>query len=374
MSVLILAADQKQALPVVQSLGKKGIRVTCLSSKSTAPAFYSKYCFEKIHFEKTSDEDKYVDFLKSLVKKGQYKLLIPCSDYSTVLISAHRAEIFPFTKAFLPSHNLVKTVTSKSSLMKIAEILQISVPKTLYPKNSTDLEKLASGIAFPTVIKGDITAGAKKVKYAKSESDLYQKYEEIRRTDEAPIIQEYIDGRDYLFYALCDKGDVIAYYMMGADRSYPPTGGTPAKAHSVFDTDLKDFSFDILKKTEWTGMVGLDIKQDLSTKQYRLLDFNPRFGATTSLAVKSGVDFPYCLYRLAVEGKKEYMHDYAKVTYRSLFREDMFYAVKKPLSLPKLLIEFFDPRVYYGFDRDDPRPFFRMAKNTFNDLKRSIFR
>ena len=92
------------------------------------------------------------------------------------------------------------------------------------------------------------------------------------------------------------------------------------------------------------------------------------------LAVKSGVDFPYLLYRLVVEGKKEYVLEYKKKSYRSLFREDLFYAAKKPMSIPKLLIEFLQPRVYYGYDKNDPGPYWRMAKNTFGELKKSVFR
>ncbi len=374
MTVLLLSADQKQAIPAIQSLGKRNIPVTCLSPNKNAPAFFSKYCAERIHFPATSHREKYADFLKSLVKKRKYNLLIPCSDHSTVLVSEHRDDIFPFVKAFLPDHDLVKMVTSKSALMKFSETYQISAPKTYFPKHLYEVKKLASVMRYPMVVKGDCTAGAKKVKYAHSESDLIKKYREIRQIDNCAILQEYIDGREVLFYGLSKQGKVLAFFMMEAIRSYPTTGGTPAKAFSVFDTELKDFAFDVIEKTNWTGIFGLDIKQDRLSKKFYLLDFNPRFGATTFLAVKSGVDFPYLLYQLAVEGKEEHVHAYTKKIYRSLFREDMLYAVKKPLCIPKWLIEFLDPRVYYGFERNDPRPFFRMAKNTISELKDSIFK
>jgi len=83
MSVLILAVDQKQAVPISQSLGKINIAASCLSPNEKAPAFYSKYCTEKIHFPETFDRNKYAEYLKSLVKKRNYDLIIPCPDYST---------------------------------------------------------------------------------------------------------------------------------------------------------------------------------------------------------------------------------------------------------------------------------------------------
>lgn len=374
MSVLILAADQKQAVPVVQSLGKRHIAVACLSPKPTAPAFVSRYCSERILFAETSDRGKYAEFLKSLVKQKKFELLIACSDYSTVLISEHRDAIFPYAKALLPEHDLVKMVTSKAALMKFAAAHGIPAPKTWFPENSSDVEASAPRMTYPMVVKGDVTAGALKVRFARSESDLVRTYNELRRIDDAPILQEYIDGKEFVFYGLCNRGTVIAFILIEVIRSYPPTGGNPAKAFSIYDAALKTMAFDIVAKTRWTGIMGLNIKRDRRSGIYHLLDFNPRFGATTFLAVKCGVDLPYLLYQLAVTGKERYVHDYSLKTYRSLFREDLFYAVKRPLSLPRWLAEFLDPRVYYGYDKDDPRPFYRMATNALRELKRAVLR
>lgn len=374
MSVLILAADQKQAVPIIQSLGKRNIAVACSSPNQNAPAFYSRYCTEKIHFPETSDRDRYADYVRSLVQIRKYDLIIPCSDYSTLLISEYREDISPYAMVFLPSHTMVKTVTSKSALMKFAEIHQISAPKTCYPTGSADLEHYAQQMAYPLVLKGDVTAGAIKVRYVRSASELVKTYNDLRAIDKAPILQEYIDGRELLFYGLCIQGKVLASFMMEAARMYPPTGGTPAKAYSVYDTKLRDFAFDIIEKSNWTGMAGFDIKQDRHSGKYYLLDFNPRFGATAALAIKCGVDFPYLLYQLAVEGKEVQVHDYAIQTYRSLFKVDLFYAAKNPAFIPKWFVEFLDPRVYYGYDRDDPRPFYRMAANAIVELKNAILR
>jgi predicted ATP-grasp superfamily ATP-dependent carboligase len=372
MSVLILAADQKQAIPAVQSLGKRGIEVACLSPNPKAPAFYSKFCTEKIRIEDTSNREAYADFLKHLLKNGKYHMLMPCSDHSTVLVSEYRGLLSPYVKFFLPGHDIMLTVTNKTSLMKFAAAHRISVPRTYFPQNRSELEQLHFRLNHPVVIKGNTTAGAKYVKYASTKAELIRFFEQLYQNGVPPLVQDYIRGKEKLFYGLCDKGEVLAYFMMESVRAFPITGGTPAKAFSIFDPELKDFAFNIIQATKWTGMVSLDIKQERGSEKYYLLDFNPRFGATSFLALKSGVDFPYLLYKLAIEGKKEYVYSYTKKIYRSLFREDLFYAANRPLSIPKLLLEFLDPRVFYGFDRDDPAPYFRLAKNTLGDLKKSL--
>jgi predicted ATP-grasp superfamily ATP-dependent carboligase len=312
--------------------------------------------------------------LKTLVRTKKYELIIPCSDYSTLLISEFRDELLPYARIPLPGRELVETVTSKSALMRFAEANAISIPRTFYPAEQKDLENAASHMKYPVVLKGDVTAGAIKVRYVRSASALVKTYNELRRIDEAPILQEYIDGRELLFYGLCNQGRLIASFMMESIRAYPPTGGTPAKAVSVYEAGLKDFASDIVEKAHWTGMAGFDIKQDRHTGKYHLLDFNPRFGATTALAIRCGVDFPYLLYQLAVEGKETPVHHYEKRIYRSVFKEDLFYLAKKPSFFPKWILEFLDLRVFYGYDRDDPAPYYRLAANALLELKNIILR
>jgi predicted ATP-grasp superfamily ATP-dependent carboligase len=373
MSVLVLAADQKQAIPVVQSLGRRGIHITCLSPNMKAPSFYSKYCSEKIHFSGTSNEEEYATFLEDLIRKRKYDLIIPCSDYSTHVVSKYRSHFSPPSIVFLPDHGLVKTVSTKSKLMEFLLKHQIGAPQTYFLEDLSGLHDRDLPMEYPVVIKRGISSGAKHVRYARTKKELIARCTELHKKEDVLLIQEYIKGKDKLFYALCEKGEVIAYFMMEGKRAFPPTGGTPAKAVSITDQGLKEFAFNIVKTLGWTGMVGLDIKHGPKSKKYYLLDFNPRFGGTTVLAVKSGVDFPWLLYRVAVEGIKEYVYEYEKKTYRSLFREDVFHAVKNPLSIPKLLCEFCIPGIYYGYEKSDPGPFWRMAKNTLAELKNSAF-
>jgi predicted ATP-grasp superfamily ATP-dependent carboligase len=288
------------------------------------------------------------------VKRKRYGLLISCTDYSTNVISQNRNRIEPYTKVFLPNHEKIRTVTSKYHLMKYALNHSIPIPKTYRPKDSSDLK---GHLKYPIVIKGDETSGARKVRYAYSREELIGKYEEIRKIDTLPIIQEFIEGKDKFFYGLCDKGEVRAYFMLEVIRSYPPTGGNPSKAVSIYDQELRELSFKFLKSISWEGIMGLDFRQENKTGKYYLLDFNPRFGATIALAIKSGVDFPWLLYRLAVEGKREYVLKYSKAKYRSLLTEDIRYALSRPSQIPRLLLEFLEPGVFYGFDKNDLKPF-----------------
>jgi predicted ATP-grasp superfamily ATP-dependent carboligase len=58
----------------------------------------------------------------------------------------------------------------------------------------------------------------------------------------------------------------------------------------------------ILEALKWHGVAMVEFKRDARDGVSKLLEINGRFWGSLQLAVDSGVDFPYLLYRLAVDG------------------------------------------------------------------------
>lgn len=50
--------------------------------------------------------------------------------------------------------------------------------------------------------------------------------------------------------------------------------------------------------------------------------------------------------------------------YRSLFFDEFNYAFKKKNAIPRLLIEFFDPRIKYDISFSDFKPFLRQLSKS----------
>ena len=61
----------------------------------------------------------------------------------------------------------------------------------------------------------------------------------------------------------------------------------------------------LLEGVRFHGVAMVEFRYDERTGQCWLLEVNPRFWGSLALAIQSGVDFPYLLYRMATEGDVE---------------------------------------------------------------------
>lgn len=368
MSVLVTDAHLKQALAVTQSLGRRGIEVYCLSSDRNSAAFHSKYCKRYFVSPLPRDKEQYINFILKIIKETKFDLLITCDDVTTGYISEIQDNIFRYTKVVLPDHKIIQTVLNKDKMMQFAQEKGFPIPKTIYLRNQDDIFNLNGMISYPVVIKATRGAGGRLIRCASSKEELIQKYREIMQLQDnsgLPIIQEYVVGSHYDFYALCDKGEVFAFFIFKTLRAFPITGGTPSKAISVYENKLKNLASKILKELNWHGITNMDFIYDPKIDEFKLLEINPRFGGTTQLAIACGVDFPYFLFKWVILGEKQYVFNYQKdVIYRSLFSEELLHIFQRPRSIPKILLDFLDFKIHYGFLINDLKPVINMIKDT----------
>src|SRR5262249_40991218 len=70
----------------------------------------------------------------------------------------------------------------------------------------------------------------------------------------------------------------------------------------ALDPPLLDHAERILEALKWHGVAMVEFKRDARDGVSKLLEINGRFWGSLQLAVDSGVDFPYLLYRQAVDG------------------------------------------------------------------------
>lgn len=365
MNVLVTDAVTKQALAITQSLGRRGIDVTCISSEFYSPAFYSKFCKKHFVAPRERDKDGFISFVQDLVKKERYELVITCSDLSTEYLSEARGRLLPYTKLALPEHDKILTVLNKDRLMQFCQKNGFPAPITLYPENLNEALSLSAKVGYPVVLKGTRGTAAANVRFVKTENELEEKYLELQRLGLKIIIQEFVGGEFLDFDGMYVDGIPVARFMFKAIRTFPKEGGNTSKAISVYNEQLKILMDGIFKSLRWTGVVNVDCKIDAKTSEIKIIDINPRFGGPIAFAIACGVDIPNLLYDAFVHEKKEEPKPYKlNKIFRSLFREEVLYAYYRPQSAPKMLLEMLNPFVNYGFHFNDLKAFIMLLKNT----------
>ena len=302
--------------------------------------------------------------MTSLLKKHNHDVLMPTHSEDTYLVAKYKSALEPFVKVPLHEYSTIMQVNDKGYLMQVADELGIPVPETYFIADLNALHRIADEIDFPAVIKLRETASSIGISYVHSKEELILKYKgTISRFNlspsDYPLIQEYIEGDGYGVSLLFNHGDLRAKFTHKRIREYPVTGGPSTYRISVKHPEMESIAIDLLKHFNWHGVAMVEFKLNSRTKKPVLIEVNPRFWGSLNQAVKSGVDFPYLLYKMALEGDIKPVLDYkVGVKTKNIFIDyiALFNYIRKT-KRTGLLKEFFRvPANDDIFSLDDPLP------------------
>jgi predicted ATP-grasp superfamily ATP-dependent carboligase len=370
MSVLITDANKRTSLYALRSLGSKEIEVTATEIESVHRpiGFYSKYCKHSI-VTPNQGSKMYIPKMVDLAKK--HEVLIPISTDSMLPISKNIDKFEKITEVPIPKYKQLVIAQDKNLTLEVAENLGIPCPKTFIPQNLSQLKEVALKLEYPVVVKHRESSGAQGVVYAKSPEDLLSKYNLMHQKQERPLIQEYIKGTGFGAFAIFNKDSKpVATFVHKRLREYPITGGQSTFCESVKEPAILKYGLKILKELNWYGLAMVEFKMD-EFGEPKIMEINPRFWGSMPLAIASGVDFPYLLYKLAVDGNIKEVNSY-KVGVKTRFvlsdtlacSELLLRRPNKISTLQDFIYPFFDRNVVEGlFVLDDPKPAFQFFAN-----------
>jgi predicted ATP-grasp superfamily ATP-dependent carboligase len=227
----------------------------------------------------------------------------------------------------------------KQNSVAVAERLGIPVPQTY--SDPTTVTR------FPVVVKKNVGAGA--VRYVNDAAEL-------ARTDTTDsLVQEYVPGTGYGFFALFDHGRERAIFMHRRLREYPVTGGASTAAESFYDEELRDLGLRLLRGLDWHGVAMVEFKKDERDAIYKLMEVNAKFWGSLDLAIVAGVDFPWLAVQLALGKLDEDVTDYAVgLRFRWAF-DDLMHLAARPSSFSEIVQD-----IRSGVENDillsDPKP------------------
>jgi len=345
--VLVTNADYANSLASVRSLGRKGIEVVTASHRKRSQAFHSKYSSERLVHPDPADEQAFVDFMLRYLGENKIDVLLPIGYDVNMTVSRHLAEFSRLARSPVPPWESMRTAGDKRLTVKLASDLGVGTPRTYKDKGEVD--------AFPVVVKG--ATGSGRLRYVNKKDEL-----DAISTEDA-VIQEYVPGTGFGFFALMREGEPRAHFMHRRLREYPVTGGASTAAESVFDPELKELGTRLLSALKWHGVAMAEFKKDRRDGKFKLMEVNPKFWGSLDLAIAAGVDFPYLAVRMALDGDVETTEGYRTgVRFRWPFPYDMLHLLSRPSSAWSILRESFDPRMDSNICLSDLRPnLFQMA-------------
>ena len=165
------------------------------------------------------------------------------------------------------------------------------------------------------------------------------------------------DTRMYLQGDMVDKvqvrvrdknGDMSHYAITKIVRMYPVKAGSSSCCHTIENRELLEICRNVLEKLEWVGMADFDVLQRLDTKEYKIIEINPRVPASLRAAYVSGINFPKLIVNdtMGIRTNKQVYKPGMTLRYMGI---DLLWLMKSPKRFRKILswLHFFGRKVFY---------------------------
>jgi predicted ATP-grasp superfamily ATP-dependent carboligase len=298
------------SLVIAHSLGKRGIEViTCDDVDLTACSF-SRYVRRSfVHAPIDRNPQRFLDDLETRLRKlrptdGRPYALIPVFR-ETAIIASNRERFAGFMSVAVPPEQSIRAVHPKDSLLRTARRLGLPAPSTWDPDgDGEELHHLAAIMRYPVLIKPRDEVGGRGIVKCHSFPEVQVAFARYRQErGESPLIQEYAAGEDYCLTVLYDRGRRIADMAYRNLYRFPVESGAGIVRETVESAPFLETADLLMRDVLWHGIVELDFRWNPAVgTEPLLIEVNPRFWAGLFHSVESGVDFPWLLYQLVVEG------------------------------------------------------------------------
>jgi predicted ATP-grasp superfamily ATP-dependent carboligase len=316
--ILILGVDGHSmhhgGLGIIRSAGRLGIPVFQVHEGGRPSIARSRYSHGDLTFPQAVSVEQKLEILNDFSRDHGRAVLIPVDDTSAMFVGDHASELEAgFLFPDQPS-GLARALASKREMHRLCLEHDIPTPAADFPESEGDVLRHAGEAEFPVVAKIidnslPASAGARSVSIARDSEDLLDAYRLMRSPDGSNVmLQEYIPGGAESIWMLngyFDAGSdcLLAFTGQKVRQSPPYTGATAlgvCRANPTVEATTKRF----MKALGYRGILDLGYRFDSRDGQYKLLDVNPRIGATFRLFVGAdGMDVLRALY-LDLTGQK----------------------------------------------------------------------
>jgi protein-tyrosine-phosphatase/predicted ATP-grasp superfamily ATP-dependent carboligase len=314
--VLILGKEDRAFLAVVRSFGRQGARVHLAWTPPDALARHSKYVAH-VHDDVppySPDDDAWKGAFIALCERERFDLVIPTNDATIIPLQAHRAELEPHARLYLVPDEAFEIVFDKGKTYALAESVGVPLPT----------QQVLSLPIAPDAIEPSWYPLVLKPQASFTLDDLKHKHfvRKVRRPEDLAgqlaffegerevIVQRHFHGTGAGVELLAVDGEVLVALSHLRIHERRKGGADSYRTTLPLRPDMLDAAARMVKALRYTGVVMFELKVNLDTGAWVLIEINGRFWASLPLCLHAGADFPWWLYQALVEGRRDFPRDY----------------------------------------------------------------
>jgi predicted ATP-grasp superfamily ATP-dependent carboligase/protein-tyrosine-phosphatase len=377
--VLVLGKDTRAFLAVVRSLGRQGLDVHVGWCDPGAPAARSRYVRTLHVIPPPSPSDfRWRDRMLDLLDRERFDLVIPCNDPSILPLQLNRHDFAAFAGSiYLLDDATFRIAFDKLESYSLARSLGIPVPRRVRVSAMEELARALAAFTPPMLVKPrasftlDRLSSKHHVRWARSPQELASLVQALLPWGDVAV-EERVSGHGAGVEVLAHDGRVLAAFQHVRVHEPPSGGGSSYRRSAHLDANLFQASQRFLEALRYTGVAMLEFKVDPARGTWAFIEINARFWGSLPLALAAGVDFPYYLYQMWVEGRRDFPQAYRAGVYCRNLVNDALWMTKawradrhdltdtgSPPRQPLELLRLVTLREHSDtFVRDDPWPGF----------------
>jgi D-aspartate ligase len=388
--VVVLQMQNHGALGAMRSLGRLGVRMYGVHSTRRPVASFSKYCRKvfALDLDQTPARES-VDRLRDIARRiGSTPLLMPTNDESALFVARYASQL---QESFLFPANSVQVVWSlynKKAMFHLAKRLSIPTPETVFPESRQEVVEFCDTAQFPVMLKASDNIrtsrhAGKKMVIAGSKDELIREYEAMEDGSRPSLmLQEYIPGSDdsvWMLNGYFDEHSECLFSITAKKIHQTPVyTGMTSLGVCLPNPTIESATKTLVKGVGYKGILDIGYRYDARDGRYKLLDANPRLGATFRLFVgDNGMDVTRAEYlhftgqpvpaSHICTGRKWILEDADLVSCIQYYRDGV-------LSLRDWLGSYRGLKECAWYAADDIMPFLHTCSSFSMRLFRKIFR
>ena len=297
--VLVLADDLGVFLPVVRSLGRRGLEVHVSPSDWIAPGLTSRHIRASHPLPPYyAGPAAWADELRGLIAAHDYRLVVPCSDAALMMLDHHAPELGRDRLA-VPNPPALAAFTDKAATRALAAHLGVDIAQGELLDSGTTASELARRLGFPLVLKTRVSyrLGAYQKTWARIVRNMAELEDALTvRPRDGWLAEAFFSGAGVGVSVLAREGRIFLAWQHRRLHAVSDTGASTVRTSEPVDRRLMAEVEALARETRLTGVAMFEFRRELKTGAHVLLEVNPRFWGSLPLALAAGADFPALLY------------------------------------------------------------------------------
>lgn len=296
---LVIGDDIGIFLAVARSLGRRGVEVHVAPTDWSAPGLVSRYVADVHRLPPYhAGPDAWAAALRTLVHRYRFRLILPCSDSSLLILSHHAADFDPEILA-LPNRQAMAAFTDKAETRALARRLDVPIAEGASITVATTAAGLAR-LGLPLVLKPRTSYALGN--YRMKTSALIVRdpagLEQALRTTPTDgwFAEAFFHGEGVGLSVLSERGRILHAWQHRRLRAWSEAGASTVRTAEPPDPRLVAHVERLAEATGLSGVAMFEFRREPASGAHILLEVNPRFWGSLPLAVAAGADFPAMLW------------------------------------------------------------------------------